>query len=348
MPRSDDETDVPVAPTRRPLIHLVTSLRNYFGGGERRTLGMFQLLEPHADVVLWSSVPPDQAFFRHPLRIIDASRDEYPLGGTLVLVGVEESIQPWIERTAPERFVIVYNSSDPRYLRYVLNTGRAFGLPQPELVFASEVLQKSVGLPGTVQWGPDLDRFHPSAPWSGHGQFAVGRLSRDHPLKHNLHDVRLYRALAANGFDVRIMGGRSLASRFRQADGVLLLPTGAVPARQFLQSLHAFVYRVHSGWFEPSGRVVAEAMATGLPVVCHVNGGYRELIRDGESGFLFTSTNEALEILERLRADPPLSARVGAAARAEIEQRFGAVSRQQLVDFYCNPSGFRPRARHPP
>jgi glycosyltransferase involved in cell wall biosynthesis len=231
--------------------------------------------------------------------------------------------------------VIVYNSSDPRCLRYVLDTAKALRLPRPELVFASGILQKSVGLPGIVQWGPDLDRFPPSVPWSGHGKFAVGRMSRDHPLKHHLHDVRFYRTLAANGFDVRIMGGRSLEPRLRQTDGVLLLPTGAVPARRFLQGLHAFVYRVHSGWFEPSGRVVAEAMAAGLPVVCHVNGGYRELIEDGKSGFLFTSTDQAIENLERLRADPPLAARVGAAAQAAIEQRFGAASRQQLVDFYC-------------
>jgi glycosyltransferase involved in cell wall biosynthesis len=96
---------------------------------------------------------------------------------------------------------------------------------------------------------------------------------------------------------------------------------------------------VNSGWFEPSGRVVAEAMSAGLPVVCHVNGGYRELIEDGESGFLFNSTKQAVEILERLRADPPLAARVGAAARVAIEQRFGAASRQELVDFYCNSPG---------
>ena len=302
---------------------------------------MCRLLEPHADVVLWSSVPSAQPFSRHPHRVIDVSRDAYPLGGTLVLVG-EEAIRPWIERTAPQRFVIVYNSSDPRCLRHVLDTGRALRLPRPEIVFASGLLQKSVGLPGTVQWGLDLDRFAPSTPWSGHGKFAVGRMSRDHPLKHHLHDVRLYRVLAAKGFDVRIMGGRSLEPRLRETGGVILLPTGAVPAHQFLQDLHAFVYRVHSGWFEPSGRVVAEAMGTGLPVVCHVNGGYRELIRDGESGFVFTSTDQAVEILERLRADPALAARVGAAARLEIERRFGAASRQQLIDFYCNHAGVSP------
>lgn len=320
---------------RRPLIHFVTSLRNYFGGGERRTLGLCRLLESHADVVLWSSVPPAAAFLRHPHRVIDVSRGAHPVGGTLVLVGVEEPIRPWIERTAPQRFVVVYNSSDPRCLRCVLETGRALRLPQPELVFASGVLQQSVGLPGTVQWGLDLERFAAAVPWSGQGKFAVGRMSRDHPLKHHLHDVRLYRTLAGSGFEVRIMGGQSLAPRLAQIDGVRVLPAGAVPASQFLQGLHAFVYRVHSGWFEPSGRVVAEAMAAGLPVVGHVNGGYRELIRDGESGFLFKSTNEAVEILERLRADPALAARVGGAARSEIEQRFGAASRQQLIDFYC-------------
>jgi hypothetical protein len=42
------------------------------------------------------------------------------------------------------------------------------------------------------------------------------------------------------------------------------------------------------------GRVVTEAMACGLPVVCHESGGYAEIIEHGRNGFLFDTQQEAL------------------------------------------------------
>jgi glycosyltransferase involved in cell wall biosynthesis len=66
--------------------------------------------------------------------------------------------------------------------------------------------------------------------------------------------------------------------------------------------------------------VIAEAMATGLPVVSTTIGGIPELVREGVEGFLVTpgSVDELAAALLRLLRDQPLRERMGAAARARV------------------------------
>jgi glycosyltransferase involved in cell wall biosynthesis len=84
---------------------------------------------------------------------------------------------------------------------------------------------------------------------------------------------------------------------------------------------------VHPAEREPFGRVVAEAMARGIPVVATDSGGIPEIVEDGQTGLLFPVGDiEALsELLLRLCADEALRSRLGAAGRAsarrfEVEQ----------------------------
>jgi glycosyltransferase involved in cell wall biosynthesis len=70
--------------------------------------------------------------------------------------------------------------------------------------------------------------------------------------------------------------------------------------------------------------VVAEAFATGLPIVASDLGATRELVQDGFTGALFR-VGSALELgaaATRLLADQPLLARMRRAARAEFERKF--------------------------
>lgn len=70
--------------------------------------------------------------------------------------------------------------------------------------------------------------------------------------------------------------------------------------------------------------VVLEAMAAGRAIVATDVGGVRELIRDGQHGFI-VPCGDAEAIAERLVAsaqDADLRKRLGAAARARVERRF--------------------------
>jgi UDP-glucose:(heptosyl)LPS alpha-1,3-glucosyltransferase len=89
------------------------------------------------------------------------------------------------------------------------------------------------------------------------------------------------------------------------------------------------VYALADAFVLPSGYetfslVTFEAAASGLPILATAVNGIRELITDGENGFLITPTASVIaERLSRLAADPALRARLGAAARSSA-LAFGA------------------------
>jgi UDP-glucose:(heptosyl)LPS alpha-1,3-glucosyltransferase len=68
--------------------------------------------------------------------------------------------------------------------------------------------------------------------------------------------------------------------------------------------------------YETFSLVTFEAGASGLPILATPVSGVRELLRDGENGFLITADPAAIsERLGRLAADPALRTRLGRAAR---------------------------------
>jgi glycosyltransferase involved in cell wall biosynthesis len=75
---------------------------------------------------------------------------------------------------------------------------------------------------------------------------------------------------------------------------------------------------------EPFGRVVAEAMAVGTPVVAARSGGSAEIVEEGVTGRLVPADNVgafAVAVVELVR-DPALRRRMGAASRRRAERLF--------------------------
>jgi glycosyltransferase involved in cell wall biosynthesis len=77
-------------------------------------------------------------------------------------------------------------------------------------------------------------------------------------------------------------------------------------------------------WAEAFGLTIAEAMATGRPVVASAIGGIPELIDHGVTGLLVTPGNPAAlaRALDRLIADAELREGLGRNARRRVEERF--------------------------
>jgi hypothetical protein len=65
-----------------------------------------------------------------------------------------------------------------------------------------------------------------------------------------------------------------------------------------------------------------EALAVGVPVVALDAPHHRELLRDGETGFLCNSEEDLLDCIARLVDAPELRARIGRLARDEASRRF--------------------------
>jgi glycosyltransferase involved in cell wall biosynthesis len=126
------------------------------------------------------------------------------------------------------------------------------------------------------------------------------------------------RAVPEKGFDV-------LAAAASEADVELDLVTGGLGEEELAQRyVDADIFALLS-WHEPWGVVVNEAAASALPLVLSDRvGASRDLLRDGENGYLVPAGDvpAAAAALRRLAGDPDLRRQMGARSR-ELVRAWG-------------------------
>jgi glycosyltransferase involved in cell wall biosynthesis len=85
---------------------------------------------------------------------------------------------------------------------------------------------------------------------------------------------------------------------------------------------------------EPFGMVVTEGMAAGLPTVCPAAAGPAEIVEHGRTGLLYPAGDPAAAASQVLALldDGALAARIGSAARAEVERQFSSTHQVSEVD----------------
>ncbi|SIO67876.1 Glycosyl transferases group 1 [Paraburkholderia phenazinium] len=319
-----------------PVIHLVNGFQNPYGGSEQETLHLARLLNTRSEVKLWSSSSRSspELVEQFGIKTLGLAPGHRPNGGTYVFVGSH-----WRHRTwpylgpVPQRLIYVYNTFHPKILTLTSTHPKLLRWPETEYVFISEFQKRQVGVDGVVHPSPiDIEQFKPGLP-ATRSRPVVGRMSRDTADKHDDEDLVLYREWSAQGVDVRLQGATTLAGALGDQPNIELFPEGATPAADFMRSLDVFYYRTGSH-VETFGRVVFEAMACALPVVCHRRGGYADWIRHGENGFIFDTTEQARQIVATLLADPALRASVGQRARETVESMYSAAALDQRAQFF--------------
>jgi glycosyltransferase involved in cell wall biosynthesis len=70
------------------------------------------------------------------------------------------------------------------------------------------------------------------------------------------------------------------------------------------------------------GLKVLQYQAAGLPVVANAVGVQSDFVRDGETGFIATTTEEWVKAIRMLAHDAALRRRLGAAGRQQVEARY--------------------------
>ena len=193
--------------------------------------------------------------------------------------------------------------------------------------------------------GIDLDRFAdaPPADLTTLGLdpnrktiVSVGRLDPVKALDILLHAF----ALLPDHLDSQllIVGDGPESPRLRQLTAELNLQPRvffAGPRRDIPGILKAADLFVMPSLFEGFGLAALEAMAAGLPVVAADTAGLTDLIDPNRTGLLVPPSNshQLAQAITTLLADPPLAARLAAAARSDARDHF---SLHRTIADYCH------------
>jgi glycosyltransferase involved in cell wall biosynthesis len=230
---------------------------------------------------------------------------------------------------------------------------------------ATQVLRAAPSARVEVIHNPvDLGRFDPRAVdrtaarealGLADGDFALAVVAQLTPWKGQDDAVRVVAALAERGLPARLVLGGSAkfvaaGTRFdnRAFEQVLLdlVRTLGVEDRVIFageredvpELLGAVDVLLVPSWREAFGRIAAEAMAMGVPVVATDVGGPAEIVRDGVDGLLLPPREPArwADAVERLLADPALRQQMGASGRERAHAEFGAERHvAALLDAYA-------------
>jgi glycosyltransferase involved in cell wall biosynthesis len=158
------------------------------------------------------------------------------------------------------------------------------------------------------------------ARWKGHAVFlrALARLTADLQYRAYVIGGAIYQT---DNSQQNLDELRALARRLGIADKVGF--TGLV--REPACAMRALDVIVHASTQpEPFGRVIAEGMACGRPVICSAAGGAKELIADGFDALAYTPGDEVAlaNRITQLARSPELRTRLGRAGRVTAERRF--------------------------
>ena len=146
---------------------------------------------------------------------------------------------------------------------------------------------------------PELFQFRPNP---GNYLAFLGRISREKRADRAIEIAK------RTGMQLKIAAKVDRADRryFKRVVEPLLQKShvewvGEISDREkdnFLGNAYALLFPID--WPEPFGLVMIEAMACGTPIIAYDGGAVREIIKEGQTGFIATNIEEAVEAVRRV------------------------------------------------
>ena len=198
--------------------------------------------------------------------------------------------------------------------------------------------------------GVDTERFHPS---KRNGFFRnrfnvsedkvkllyVGRVSREKNL-FNLVDISRRLSLVRKGFHLIIAGSGPYRTEMKKdLEGMPVTFTGLLEGDDLAEAYASADIFVFPSTTDTFGNVVLEAQASGLPVIVSNQGGPKENLIHGKTGFVVPArdTEAFLEAVLKLMDNPGLLQEMKQSARDYMKNRSFEAAYMQLWDSYRNP-----------
>lgn len=226
-----------------------------------------------------------------------------------------------------------YRESGNRFVAVSRDTEAYF-----KSVLSADLVQNVHYLPNAI----DTDRFTENfAAFPAEGPYDLVNIGSFTRLKNQtfLVDVMVHLNETGLPFRLFLAGDGPLRNEVRKKaravglDGRILFPGKISAVENLLEKSHLYV---HAALGESFGLVIAEAMAAGLPVVCLDGKGNRELMADGQNGYLLTEPDARLFaqkiqsiVSDRNRWENMATAARTTAARYDIGPYVG-----RLLDLY--------------
>jgi len=151
----------------------------------------------------------------------------------------------------------------------------------------------------------------------------IGKLSNDNSKKFPIELIDIFQEVERKSQKAKfcIVGGnKHYKEHMNRLKDVVNYEIGSLPVEILYSTFDILVYKTNVT--ETWGRIVTEAMASGLPVVAENKGGIKEQIDHGINGYLCDTNEQFVEYILKLINDENLRYEIGMEARKKSVSNF--------------------------